>query len=336
MKPVRGWGPATLLALLVSCGGSGDGSTPAPASGAVLRSFSIVVDPSQVRSALDCAVGLPPTFMCIGFINVPPLQFRLGLFSPGSPEASLFQDRTGLASGTVLASKGPSAQEAADDSFVLLADNRTFGIHLDTRSRGPAPQSSIDPIFEFNVFPPAAGAIDTRLMPFTGPEAANQEIAFSFDHRVKRVTTAPNGLAYGQAVFTPLDLKSQIHFYFVVDLFGTQPLVDNVLIDSATGQAIVETGFRASPYGRNFGAMSFGTPSPFVSPSVEGTGGRYEFRFNVDEFRRILAAVRTLEPRLSADPADYLFDDFHFNTEVVGDGEIGETIANMEVRLLRR
>jgi len=274
--------------------------------------------------------------MCIGFINVPPLQFKLGPFSAGSPEASLLQDRTGLASGTVLASKGPSAQEAAVDSFVLLADNRTFGIHLDTRSRGPALQSSIDPIFEFNVFPPAAGAPDTRLMPFTGADAGNVEMAFSFDHRVKRVNAAANSLAYGQAVFTPFDLKAQRHFYFVVDLFGTQPLVDNVLIDSATGQAIVETGFRASSYGRNFGATTFQTPSPFVSPSIEGTGGHYEFRFNVDEFRRILAAVRTIDPGLSADPADYLFDDFHFNTEVVGDGEIGETIANIEIRLLRR
>ena len=35
-------------------------------------------------------------------------------------------------------------------------------------------------------------------------------------------------------------------------------------------------------------------------------------------------------------PADYFFDDFHFNTEIGGDGEIGETIAKLEVRLLRR
>jgi hypothetical protein len=325
-------------ALLWGCGGGsgGGGTAGPPASGTVLRSFAITVDRTQVRSAVDCAVGLPETHMCIGYINVPPLQVALGPFAAGSPEGALLQDRTGLGSGTVLAAKGPSIQEAASDAFVLLADARTFGIHLDTRSRGPAPQSSIDPLFEFEVFPPAAGAPDPRFMPFTGPDAGNVEVAFSFDHRVKRVTAASNSLAYGQAVFTPLDLKAERHFYFVVDVFGTQPLVDNVLIDSATGQAIVETGFRASPYGRNLGAGSFATPSPFVSPSLEGTGGHYEFRFNVDEFRRILAAVRTIDPRLSADPADYLFDDFHFNTEVIGDGEIGETIANIEVRLLRR
>ncbi len=196
--------------------------------------------------------------------------------------------------------------------------------------------SSIDPIFEFDTLPPAPAAIDTRLVPFAGQDAANVEIALSFDHRVKRLTAAPNSLAYGQAVFTPVDLKAGVAFYFVVTAFGTQPLVDNVLIDEATGQAIVETGFRVSPYGRNFGAQSFATPSPFVSPSIEGTSGHYEFRFNVDEFRRVLAAVRTIDPRLSADPADYFFADYHFNTEVAGDGEIGETIANIEVRLLRR
>ncbi len=45
-------------------------------------------------------MGLPGTSVCIGFINVPPLQFTLGPFAAGSPEAILVQDRTGLASGT--------------------------------------------------------------------------------------------------------------------------------------------------------------------------------------------------------------------------------------------
>ena len=78
------------------------------------------------------------------------------------------------------------------------------------------------------------------------------------------------------------------------------------------------------------------TPSPFSSPSSEGTGGRFEFRVDRAEFSRILAAARTLEPALSADPADYVFDDYHFNNEIAGDGEIGVTIADMGFRLLRR
>ena len=57
---------------------------------------------------------------------------------------------------------------------------------------------------------------------------------------------------------------------------------------------IVATAFRDSPFGRSFAAATMDTPSPFTSPSTEGTGGRYEFRVDRTEFARILQAARTL------------------------------------------
>ncbi len=55
-----------------------------------------------------------------------------------------------------------------------------------------------------------------------------------------------------------------------------------------------------------------------------------------DWVARVLDAARTLDPALSADPADYLLDNFHFNNEVFGDGEIGINLADYKVELIRR
>jgi hypothetical protein len=58
----------------------------------------------------------------------------------------------------------------------------------------------------------------------------------------------------------------------------------------------------------------------------------------VDEaqFQRILDAARTVDAALSASAADYLLDNFHFNNEVFGDGEIGINLAGYTLELVRR
>jgi hypothetical protein len=201
--------------------------------------------------------------------------------------------------------------------------------------RGPAFLSNINPLYQFERFPPASGATDTRFTPWSGTDAANVEVALAFDLHVKRLSAATGSMAYGHTTFDLLDRKTNQHFYFIVMAFGTLPLADTVLRDDGTGNVIVQAAFGPSVYGRNFASQAFPTPSPFVSPLEQGTGGHFEFHFNLEEFRRIIAAARTLQPSLSDDPADYLFDDFHFNTEVGGDGEIGETLGAIEVKLLR-
>jgi len=57
---------------------------------------------------------------------------------------------------------------------------------------------------------------------------------------------------------------------------------------------------------------------------------------NRDEFQRAVNAARTVDSALSADPADYLVDNFHFNNEVFGDGEIGLNLDSYTLALLRR
>jgi hypothetical protein len=81
---------------------------------------------------------------------------------------------------------------------------------------------------------------------------------------------------------------------------------------------------------------SLPTPSGFVSPHPWGWGGYFEYRMNREEFKRVIGSWRTLVPELSTDPADYFFDNFHFNNEVGGDVEIGIWLRDFQLSLIRR
>ena len=47
-------------------------------------------------------------------------------------------------------------------------------------------------------------------------------------------------------------------------------------------------------------------------------------------------AARTVDGALSANPADYLLDNYHFNNEVYGDGEIGMNLGGFRLEIVRR
>jgi hypothetical protein len=301
-----------------------------------LRSFAVRADASRVRSGAACVADIERLRSCIGFNNIPGPRDVFGPFIAGSIQSDAFAARTGLASGTAYAVDGPAIESAAANAFVQLAGDRTFGIHVDTRSRGAAGLSSLNPLFQFSRFAPHAGEADERLTPWSGRYDTEVEIAMSFDLRLKTLATQPGSHAYGHPTLDAFDRRSGVHFYFIVMTYGTVPSSDIVLRDGPNGNVIVATAFRQSPFGRSLGAGTMDTPSPFASPSAEGTGGRYEFRVDRAEFARILQAARTLEPLLSADPADYVFDDYHFNNEIAGDGRIGLTLGSMDFRLLRR
>ena len=301
-----------------------------------LRDFVLRVAGDLVRSGPECEAIVEQRRACIGSNNIPGPRNVIGPFVADSIAGAAFADRTGLASGTVYAVGGPSIDDAASNAFVQLADDHTFGIHVDTRSRGASNLSSINPLFQFERFPPREREDDDRLRPWAGQYDTQTQIAISLDLHLKRLATSPGSHAYGHPTLDVFDQRSGVHFYFIVMAFGTVPAVDNILRDGPDGNVIVATAFRESPYGRSFGAATLTTPAPFTSPNAEGSGGRYEFRVDRTEFARVLQAARTLEPRLSPDPADYVFDDYHFNNEIAGDGEIGLNIRSMELKLLRR
>ena len=300
-----------------------------------LRSFALKIDGDRVRSGPACVADIEALRSCIGSNNIPGPRNVFGPFIPGSSQSDAFAARTGLASGTVYAVGGLGLDAAASDAFVQLANDETFGIHVDTHSRGPANLSNINPLFQFTRFAPSPGVAEDRLMPWSGLYDTDVEVALFFDLRVKRIATAQGSAAYGHPTLDVFDRQGR-HFYFIVTTYGTVPLGDNILRDGPDGNVIVAATFGQSLFGRSFGVAAMPTPAPFTSQLGQGSGGHFEFRFDRAEFARILQAARTLEPALSADPADYTFDDFHFNNEIAGDGEIGITLGSMGLKLLRR
>ena len=96
---------------------------------------------------------------------------------------------------------------------------------------------------------------------------------------------------------------------------------------------IVGTEFRSStPYGRSIGSSTLSTPPGFLGAAQ----GVFDFRMAREDFQRVIDAARTVNPRLSPDPADYLVDNFHFNNEVVGNAEIGASLGQFSLRLVAR
>jgi len=124
--------------------------------------------------------------------------------------------------------------------------------------------------------------------------------------------------------------------------YGTPPAApagDYLAPDVASGKVIVGTTFRAgSPYIESLGlTTTLAAPSTgFVSPNPWGWGGYFEFRMDKAQFQRVVDAGRSVDAALSSSPADYLLDNFSFNDEVFGDGEIGINLAGYTLELLRR
>lgn len=54
------------------------------------------------------------------------------------------------------------------------------------------------------------------------------------------------------------------------------------------------------------------------------------------EFQSVLNDGRRLDAALSSNPDDYILDNFCFNNEVAGDGEIGINLANYRLEVWKR
>jgi hypothetical protein len=264
---------------------------------------------------------------------------------PGSPTGYEFYDRVGLGNTDVayVVDNSLAAADAAADTFVQQGTNGAFGpptmaLHVDTRHRGPNELSSVNPLYQLHT---SAGPAlrDDRFFPF-GAYESEVELAVTFDITIRLVNVrSPDGAAYGHPTLEFIDTKSNRHLYFTLLAYGTfVPATDFLAVDSGTGKVIV--GTRLGPnvsYGRSLGAAMLLTPSGFSDPNVgPANHGFFDFRMTREDFRRVLATARALDPALSGDPADYLLDNFHFNNEVSKDGEIGLRLADYRVTLLRR
>ena len=292
----------------------------------------------NIRPSAQCedeSINLGP---CVAVNNLPTPAALVETFRLPQQDQP-FTDRTGYKSIYAFVLDPAQGSAAASAPFVLGTDLGALGIHVDTRTRGPNSGSSINPLYQFSTSA-TAGPSDARFFPF-GPHESDVQLQVSFNLFVKTIEVrSAGGSAFGHTTLELIDQRSGKHVYFTTLAYGTVPEGTPpvfIAFDTFTGRPIVGTSMRTdSPYIRPFGLPSLPTPSGFVSPNPWGWGGGFEFRVDRDEFKRIIDSWRTLVPELSTDPADYFFDNFHFNNEIGGDGEIGIWLQDYQVRLIRR
>jgi hypothetical protein len=304
-----------------------------------IESYAIVAAPTtRVMPSAQCEDESINRGPCIAINNLPTPSAVLPTVAGDTPEA--FSSLTGQPTTIKLFVVPPASIESSPRfAFVQDAGN-TIGVHVDTNGRGASPYSSVNPLYQFHSTV-AAGQFDDRFFPF-GPHESPVELAVHFTLNVKSIEArGASSAAYGHPTLEFIDQRSGHHLYFTVMTYGTPPAVpagDYLAPDVGTGKVIVGTTFRVgSPYITSLGLPTLATPSTgFVAPNPWGWGGYFEFRVDEAQFQRILDAARTVDAALSASAADYLLDNFHFNNEVFGDGEIGINLAGYTLELVRR
>lgn len=300
-----------------------------------LKSFEVAIDLSRkIQPSAECEdenLSLGP---CLAINNAPA---PLSLDSATPPRD--FFDWTGLdkAFNYVI----PGRQNAAADEFVQGTGfpgmpSTTFGIHVSSASRGAWEEVAVNPLYQLRTTRETDGR-DLRFFPF-GPSESAVQLRVSWTARVKRIVIgAPGSHAFGHPTLEFTDTRSGKNLYFTMLSYGTVAQDDYLAADLFTGKVIVGTALRAgSAYLRNFGLPSLALPLGFESQDPSGTGGAFEFRVDRGEFQRVLDAARRLDGAFSADPADYLLDNFHFNNEVYRDGDLGLTLSDYKLELIRR
>ena len=207
----------------------------------------------------------------------------------------------------------------------LLGDMRYFTAYLDTFGRSGA-FSNIDAAYQL---PTTATPSDARLFPWRADQEMETEFALDVWIFVTTVELrSPGSAAYGHPSVEFRDSRSGHSFHFNVVAYGTVPAGNDFAgADARDGKPIVATSFRAStPFLRSVANDTLSTPPGYYPPEYYNPAhktARLEYRVNREEFARVLAAARTVDGALSADPADYFVDNFRFTNEVFGDGAIG-------------
>lgn len=303
-----------------------------------IESYAIAAGPAtRVLPSPECEDESNNRGPCIAINNLPTPSALYPTIAGDTPAA--FTELTGQPRTTKLFVVPPASAELSPRFAFVQEAGATLGVHVDTNGRGASPYSSVNPLYQFHTVI-APGDFDDRYFPFAAHES-DVELALRFTINVKSIEARTAGsAAYGHPTIEFIDRRSGHHLYFTVMTYGTPPAVpagDYLAPDVATGKVIVGTTFRAdTPFGRSLGLPTLATPSGFVAPNSWGWGGTFEFRIDRAEFQKVLDAARTVDAALSASPADYMVDNFHFNNEVYGDGEIGINLAGFTLDLLRR
>ena len=276
---------------------------------------------------------------CLAVNNLPVPALRAGPFDPLA--SGTFAAVTGVYSHEVYwagGGYGITPELLAQGQFVNAFTGPNglaswFGIHIDTHGREGSSYASINPLYQMRTS--REPGIDERFYPFAEMGLPSEaELSIQFTLYVRHINVHDgHSHAYGHPTLEFIDARSGEHLYFTALAYGRPSGTDYLAPDVGTGKVIVGTEFRSdTPYGRSLRARTLSTPPGFIGAA----DGVFDFRMAREEFQRVIDAARTLNPRLSPDPADYLVDNFHFNNEVVGNAEIGMGLGQFSLRLVAR
>jgi hypothetical protein len=176
------------------------------------------------------------------------------------------------------------------------------------------------------------------LAPFLATYEVDMDFTLSYRIFVKRVraAAAPGNEAYVQPLVTFTDSRSGLSMVLSPGAIGTPEMADGVFRDTASGNVLVfVTLGNATSVGTSLGLASLQTSKVFDAENSWGWGGDFVYRLKRRDFADILARARALEPRLSAEPGDYLVESIGLKGEVAGDAEVGYNVERLEISVTR-
>lgn len=335
---------ALLSMILAGCGAGGGGDPaglPVMPSEPGVTSYTIV--PGRVTPSALCEDEITGLGSCVGINQQPDMINTVIVPAPSDPAAALFSRRTGT-TGILHTAQAPADLAAIDaHSFVQLKSNSAeIGIYVNGIDRNTAiPATSVNPLYQFVTTPPAAGKADQRVMPWRDGVARDLEL--SFDLTVKTMRRAdPQGFSQSHPVIELIDTVSRRNFYITLGAaaiapFPATPETDFFGKDFGVGKVIVSTVFRDNPgFGVRIAGSALVCDSAGPATSCPADATSFRFRLRPQDIAFVIAKVRTLDPLLSANPADYAIDNFSFNNEVNGEAEVGLTLNNYTLSITRR
>jgi len=264
--------------------------------------------------------------LCIESDNMPALSSALRVQDPPSPFAS----RTGAFNpvGWVYTQPSATLEEAPVHSFVqTFGMVQAAGFFVTSRDRIAGNVSSL------------RGDLDlvTGFAPFLATYEVDMDLVLAYRLFVKRARVAEGAgsEAYVQPLVTLRDERSGVRMALSPGAIGTPSMADGTFRDAATGDVTVFIALGTSPIGRSLGLPALRISKTFDADNAWGWGGDFQFRINRTEFAGALERARAMDPRLSADPADYRVVALSLKGEVAGDSEIGYQFERMELSVVR-
>jgi hypothetical protein len=280
----------------------------------------------------QCGDGVAVEGSCAALHGLPDMREKVERYLPPyyserNPAYSMaFADITGWVPSHIDTVYSARIADGAARSYVeWVVSAMPIGIHVNGHDRIGGDYASISPTYRFSRGVPAAPGAPASVPVLPWGDGHDHDLLVTFQAGVKTVRRGnAQSHAYGHPLIDFRDTKSGEHVEVTLQTYGTQTPGDFVGRDAITGQAIVSTVFRDQPL---FGTRLQGTFIPCHADAVSGacdaSGIDFSFRIDADDFAKVLALARGVNPALSANPADYAIENFQFRNETFRDAEIG-------------